>query len=192
MACKEMMKMKNSKIKKSARGSTMVEFALSITIMLAMMLGLIDFARMVYAYHAIANVAREATRFASIRGKASCSTVPRTFPTETCPAGSTEVTNFVSSQLTGVGIYNNTGGGFTNRGDLVVTSTWPGNKGDNATTPTSCLVGTTPTSQDPGCVVVVQVQYKFGFTIPFWAFFQNSAKPAALSMTSTAQASISQ
>jgi Flp pilus assembly protein TadG len=191
MACKEMMKMKSIKIKKGARGSTMVEFALSITIMLAMMLGLIDFARMVYAYHAIANTAREATRFASLRGRASCVTTPRTFPAEVCPAGTTELTNFVSSQLTGVGIYNNTGGGFTNRGDLVVTSTWPGNKGD-AVTPTTCLVGTSPTSKDPGCVVIVQVQYKFGFTIPFWAFFQNSAKPAALSMTSTSQATISQ
>jgi Flp pilus assembly protein TadG len=189
MARKETMKMKKIKFKKGARGSTMVEFALSITIMLAMMLGLIDFARMVYAYHAVANAAREATRFASIRGRASCATTPRTFPLEVCPAGTTELTNFVSSQLTGAAIYNNTGGGFTNRGDLVVTGTWPSTKGDGVT---SCLVGSTPTSKDPGCVVKVQVQYKFGFTIPYWAFFQNSAKPAALSMTSTSQFVISQ
>jgi Flp pilus assembly protein TadG len=181
--------MKNIKVTTGARGSTMVEFALSITIMLAMMLGLIDFARMVYAYHAVANAAREATRFASIRGAASCATTPRTFPLEVCPAGTTELTNFVSSQLTGAAIYNNTGGGFTNRGDLVVTTTWNGLKGDNST---ACPNRTPPTSKDPGCVVQVLVQYKFGFTIPYWAFFQNSTKPAALSMTSTSQTVISQ
>lgn len=182
--------MKNINSRSGTRGSTIVEFAVVFTLLFAMMLGIIDFARAVYAYHGVANAAREATRYASIRGHASCTTTPRTFPTSTCPLAGTNVSTFVSSQLTAAGIYNNVvAGAPANRGDLAVTTTWTGTQGDGVT---SCLTATTnPTNQDPGCLVKVQVQYEFGFTLPYWVAYQSTSPPLLL-MSSSSQVIISQ
>ncbi len=183
--------MKTIKTASGQRGSAIVEFGLVFLVLFAMMLGIIDFSRAVYAYHGVANAAREATRFASIRGKASCSTTPRTFPTATCPLGQTDVATFVSGQLTASGIYNNIAATPAARGDLGVTATWPGTQGDGST---NCVpAGQTPpaTDHDPGCLVKVTVVYKFGFTIPFWVAYQ-SATPSLVTMTSNSQVVISQ
>src|ERR1700685_2577273 len=80
---------------RNSRGSTIVEFALVITVLFSMVFGIIDFGRAVYAYHYVSNAAREASRFASVRGSQSCK-VPRTFPTDVdCPTQATDVSNFV-------------------------------------------------------------------------------------------------
>jgi Flp pilus assembly protein TadG len=152
----------------------MVEFAIVFLLLFAFMLGIIDFSRAVYAYHGISDAAREATRFASVRGHASCVLSPRTFPTATCPLANADIANFVGAQLTTAGIYNNVVTTPAVAGDLSVTATWPGKQGDGTTT---CLTATVPTVQDPGCLVQVQLVYKFGFSLPFWAAYQSSAPP---------------
>ena len=101
------MSKRNHKLNRGMRGSTIVEFAVVFLILFAFMLGIIDFSRAMYAYHGISNAAREASRFASIRGHASCTTTPRTFPTANCPLTTTDISSFVSAQLTTAGIYNN-------------------------------------------------------------------------------------
>ena len=49
-------------------GSTLVETALSITILLVLVIGIMDACLMVYSYHFISNAAREGTRYAIVRG----------------------------------------------------------------------------------------------------------------------------
>ena len=53
---------------KSEEGSSLVEFALIFLVLMTMMLGIIDFCRAAYAYHFVSNAAREATRYAAVRG----------------------------------------------------------------------------------------------------------------------------
>ena len=47
---------------KDEEGSNLVEFALIFLVMMAMILGIIDFCRVAYSYHFVSKAAREATR----------------------------------------------------------------------------------------------------------------------------------
>jgi Flp pilus assembly protein TadG len=164
-----MVEMRNTfrgKLKRNSLGSTLVEFAVVFTVLFTLIFGVIDFARAVYSYHYVANAAREATRWASIRGNASCTTNPRTFPSEVCPAGNTEVTNFVKTKLDASGIYVNAAATPTDAGYLGVTPTWDSKKGDGS----NCINASSPSadkSKDVGCTIKVLVQYNFGFSLPF-------------------------
>ena len=182
------MSKRNHKSNRTMRGSTIVEFAVVFLILFAFMLGIIDFSRAMYAYHGVSNAAREASRFASIRGHASCTTTPRTFPTANCPLTTTDVSNFVSAQLTTSGIYNNVVTTPAAAGDVSVTTSWSGKQGDGTTT---CLTATSPTVQDPGCQVSVALQYKFGFSLPFWVAYQATAPPV-VTMSTTSVVVVSQ
>src|SRR5208282_160372 len=164
---------KNKPHSKSS-GSTLVEFAIVSTLLFTMMFGIIDFGRGVYAYHYVSNTAREASRFASLRGTASCK-APRTFPTDVdCPTQATDVSNYVycgpsaancpAPGLDHTGIYINSAATSAQPGYLLVTTTWPGTLGTGSG---NCVVGTTGTNKDPGCEVIVNVQYVFGFDVPF-------------------------
>jgi hypothetical protein len=53
---------------KAEEGSNLVEFAFIVLLLMSMMLGIIDFSRALYSYHFISNAAREATRYAAVRG----------------------------------------------------------------------------------------------------------------------------
>jgi len=64
--------------RKRSRGQSLVEFALVLPILMFIVFGVVDGARLVYAYNAVSNAAREAGRTAiinqyvpAIRGKAS-------------------------------------------------------------------------------------------------------------------------
>jgi Flp pilus assembly protein TadG len=50
------------------RGNTILEGALCLTIFLMILFGIIDFGRMVFAYNFVSYAAREATRYAVVRG----------------------------------------------------------------------------------------------------------------------------
>jgi Flp pilus assembly protein TadG len=51
------------------RGTSLVEQSFVIVFLLAMILGIIDFGRALYTYHFVSNIAREATRWASVRSE---------------------------------------------------------------------------------------------------------------------------
>ena len=53
-------------------GSGLVEYAIVFMILITMLLGIVDFGRALYAYHFVYNAAREDTRYAMVRGSASC------------------------------------------------------------------------------------------------------------------------
>src|SRR6202047_2805530 len=62
-------------LKNRQRGSSRVEQSFVIVFLLTMMLGTIDFGRALYTYHFVSNVAREATRWASVRSS-KCTVLP--------------------------------------------------------------------------------------------------------------------
>jgi Flp pilus assembly protein TadG len=148
---------------KDEEGSSLVEFALIFLVMMAMMLGIIDFCRAAYVYHFVSNAAREATRYAAVRGStcnvdSSCSqATPDTGPAS--PAqGNTVVQDYVVS-IVPPGI-DASGTGCGGSSCLTTTPTWP----VQANGPTSC--STAGHENDPGCTVKVAVSYHFSFISP--------------------------
>src|SRR6202167_976790 len=67
------------------RGTTLLESAVMISVLLLMMFGVVCFGTALYTYHFVSNTAREATRWASVRG-ATCGGL-----SGGCPAGDTDV-----------------------------------------------------------------------------------------------------
>jgi len=168
----------NSKSSARERGSTLVEFAVVITVLLTLMFGVIDFSRAMYAYHFVSNAAREATRYASVRGSA-CNTWA-----SACPAANTDVTSYVQS-IVSSGIYVSsvtTGTPPNTAGALGVTTTWLATTGSGAT----CLTSSQTKINYPGCVVTVKVQYNYGFSLPYLTSLSK------MNMASTSQFVISQ
>jgi Flp pilus assembly protein TadG len=145
------------------RGSTLVEFAFVLPLLKALVFGVIDFGRALYSYHFVSNAAREATRWASVRGS-DCTAY------STCNAGQPEVSDYVVS-IAPAGID-------TSSSRLLVTTNFvpPPN------TLPICLV---PPGNYPGCAVQVQVSYQFKFVLPF-------LPSSGIAMTSTSEMIISQ
>ena len=122
------------------RGSTTLESAVMISVLLVMLFGVIGFGNALYTYHFVSNTAREATRWASVRGH-SC--------TGGCEASSGDVNTYVQSLSTGIGL---------DPTKVTTTTTWVAPPGNLA-------ICTSPPNS-PGCVVQVQVQYSFQFLFP--------------------------
>ena len=150
--------------KSKCRGSTLVEFAFLIPILFALVFGIIDFGRMLYSYHFVSNAAREATRWASVRGR-DCSGL------NGCPPGAApaDVSTYVQS-IAPMGID-------TSPSKLSVTTNW--------VMPPNNLPICTTYPNNPGCAVQVQVSYQFKFILPF-------LPTSGYRMTSTSEMIISQ
>jgi Flp pilus assembly protein TadG len=126
----------------SERGQVLVEFALSVLMFLVLILGILDFGRALYAYHAVGYAARAGTRYAVVRGAACNGAVAG------CPATQSSVTSYVESLSPNL-----------NPSDLTVSVNWiTGNNG--------CPAGTSPTNS-PGCSVEVSISYKFVWLFSF-------------------------
>jgi Flp pilus assembly protein TadG len=171
----------------SEQGSAMVEFALVLTILLTLMFGVMDFSRALYAYHFLSNAAREATRYASVRGSSfagvSCGTPPPVV--FACGAATTDITDYVQS-IVAPGVYvsgsaNSSCATPSSVGQLNVCTTWPG------TTPTGATCSTANGNNSPGCVAEVEVLYTYGFFLPFV-----SKDVSKVTMTSTSEVVIQQ
>jgi Flp pilus assembly protein TadG len=92
-------------IRRFKPGHSYVEFSISAVPLLLFLFGIINFSLGVYAYNFTSYAAREATRYAAVRGSAS--------PT---PAATTDVKNFVLAEAHGLDSSN-----------LKVTTTWSPN-----------------------------------------------------------------
>jgi len=68
------------------RGSSLLEYTVVLTVMLAMLFGVIDFGRALYAYHFVSDAAREGTRYAMVRGSTCNQGCIQTY-LENVPAG---------------------------------------------------------------------------------------------------------
>jgi Flp pilus assembly protein TadG len=179
------------------RGSTILEFGLVSIAFLALFFGIVDFGRALYTYHFVANAAREATRWASVRGSA-CQT------TDGCPPGGggalpADIAAYLGT-ITPSGISAN---------NYTFIACWPGMGSDASNfcpTPVSptngCTANTTgPNNNNPGCPVKVQITYGFSFIFPLMpssicSSIQNgqtrTTVTANICMTSTSQMVISQ
>lgn len=102
------------------RGGALLEGALCINVFLLIVFGAIEFSRVVYAYNVVAYAARDASRYASVRGSSSPS-----------PATAAAISAFVSSQAV-----------MLPSGSLTVTTTWsPSNApGSKVTVRVSCAM----------------------------------------------------
>jgi Flp pilus assembly protein TadG len=149
-------------------GSELIEYSLASSVLLLVIFGIMDCSRALYSYHYVAQAARQATRFASVRGAtwggASCSTYAYH-----CTATAADVLSYVNS-ITPLGF------GASN---LTVATIWPGTNVNGL--PCSLL----SINNSPGCLVTVKVSYNFSFVLPF-------LPQSALSLTSTSKMMISQ
>jgi hypothetical protein len=141
-------------------GSTLVETALSITILLTLVIGIMDACLMVYSYHFISNAAREGTRYAIVRGNTwtqppwgdgttavPCGSSSTSYTNAGCTASAQNIEDYVKS-LTFPGI---------DTSQISVTPTWysvPGGTAD-------------PGYNAAGDWVQVKVSYNFATFIPF-------------------------
>jgi Flp pilus assembly protein TadG len=172
------------------RGTALWEFALVFTAMFMMVFGIMDFSRAMYTYHFVSNAAREATRYASVRG-AACNSSNVT----PCPITASEVTTYVYSIVpTGMQLSSTAGSATTCPATtpttpytLSVCATWPGSA-ESGTLSGSCVTTGTPGGvNSPGCPVQVKVQYVYGFNLPYL-----SGKVSSISISSTSEVVISQ
>ncbi len=127
-------------------------------VVFALLFGIIDFGRTMYTYAFVAQLARQGARWAIVRGS-QCTLLDH------CNATKDDIQTYVRGLSYGA----------TDANSITVTATWP---------TTNCPPNYTATNQ-PGCLVSVNVQYPFRFIAPFLGL-------ATLNMSSTSQMVISQ
>jgi Flp pilus assembly protein TadG len=142
------------------RGTELVEFAMSASLLIFLVIGILQWMFAMYAYHFTTYAAQQGTRFAMVRGytwsesvTTNCSTsAPPNFTMKySCTASSADIQNYVQSLATpGINPSNVTI-------DTTSTYVWPGKTPDNATT------GCTTNANSQGCLVKVTVSYTFSF-----------------------------
>ena len=151
-------------------GGTLVESALASAVLLSIVIGILEMSFALYNFHFVSEAAREATRYAIVRGSASCTNTPNL---TNCNATSAEIQSYVRNL------------GFPNSTNLNATTTWLSAVSSGSpptTTWTSCTAGT---CNAPGNVVNVVVTEAAPLAIPFWG-------TATINLTSTSQMVISQ
>lgn len=138
---------------RSDRADTITEFAIVAIVLFTVIFGIIDCSRALYSYHFVSYAARDAVRYAIVRGSSWGTTTCATTSTFSCNATSANVTSYVKSYVPGA----------LTPGSITVNTTWPGTAPTGATGTCS----TTSGSNSPGCLVTVQVTYPYSFSLPF-------------------------
>jgi len=123
------------KARRSTRGASLPETAIIMTVVLALLFGIMDFGRFMYTYAFVAQLAREGARWSIVRGT-KCTVLDH------CNAQSSDVQTYVRSLSEGATAANS------------LTATL---------TPGSCPPGTTANISAPGCTDSVTVSYPFKF-----------------------------
>ena len=158
------------------KGSALVETALSATVLLALLIGMMQAFLAFYGYHYVAYAAREGSRWAMVRGS-DCHLDSMTMPD--CGVTQSELQTYIRG-LNFPGINSN---------NVTVTASWdqPSAPTDAAPSITwsTCSTGTPGTCNVPGHMVVVNVTYAYPLNIPFM-------RTTSLNMTSTSSLVISQ
>ena len=135
----------SSEQRRRQRGTSLVEFALILILLLTILLGIMSFAHALYAYHFISHAAKSATRWAAVNGFTCNNDGSCTFASG---AAAGDVQTYVQTLVPP---------GITSANVNAATS-WP----VQTTSPTVC--STTP--NNPGCTVQVTVSYPFQFDFP--------------------------
>ncbi len=132
-------------------GSLSVEMAISSIALLAILFGICQVSLGLYDYHFVADAARQATRYAMVRGSASCTNTPNL---SNCNATADEIQTYVRD-LNYPGIVSSS---------ITVTTTWYTATNTTPRTWSACSSGT---CNAPGNMVKVVVSYPVQYTIPF-------------------------
>lgn len=154
------------------RGDSLIEFAVVSVMLFTCIFGIMDCSRALYAYHFTSYAAREATRYAVVRGSTFSTTPCATTSTLVCDATAANIASFVQG-IVPLGISSGSA--------LTVTATWPGTAPTGASGVCSVANGV----NSPGCLVKVQVSYLFTYITPF-------LPGSGLTLTSTSEAVIQQ
>jgi Flp pilus assembly protein TadG len=136
---------------RSSEASVLLESAITYALVIAIMIGAMDISYAFFADQNVADAARQASRWAAVRGSNSCANVPNL---DDCGATSAEIQNYV--QTLG---YSGIAGSNMN-----VTTTWLAASSSTPTTWTAC--GSECNS--PGNEVQVTVSYRFPLLLPFF------------------------
>lgn len=172
-ACSSVGSVLNRPFRSAEDGATLVEFALSASILFAMVFGIIMMSLALYTYDFVADAARIATRYAIVRG-GECTGFPE------CASGGaneSQIQNYVRS-IAYPGIDPN---------QITVNASWYTILQSN-TAPTSltlCATSTPGNCNMPGSAVRVQVTYTFPLSIPYW-------RATTLTMSARSQLVVSQ
>lgn len=150
------------------RGNTLVETALSVTILLGLIFGSMEMFMALYSYHYVSYAAREASRWAMVRGS-QCRYDSATMPD--CGALQSDIQTYVQG-MDYPGINSN---------NITVTANWALPSASTPTTWTTCATQ----CNAPGNTVTVNVTYAFPLNLPF---FQSTT----LNMSSTSSMVITQ
>ena len=145
-------------------GATVLEAAVGLVVLLGLFIAIVQISLALYTSHFVADAAREASRYAVVRGSMSCSTTPNL---TNCNVSADDIQIWV----------RNLGYPGINPQQLSVSTTWP-------STGSACYPSASPCN-NPGNLVKVAVTYAFPLNIPFW-------KSAAINLTSKSQMVISQ
>jgi Flp pilus assembly protein TadG len=151
------------------RGATLVEYAFVVLIFMGILFGISGFGHMLFVYHYLNNAAREATRYAAVRGSTcandanggSCAAM-NSASGNSGPTTAADIKTYVTS-ITPSSIETS---------KLVVPTTgayFCGVSGSACTpaitsAPASC--NTSGTENGPGCTVKVTVAYPYNFIFP--------------------------
>lgn len=142
-----------------------MEFALTVTILASLIFGIFETALAFYSYNVIAEMSREATRYASVRGS-NCTGLKGPDGKSNCAITQAQLNTFV--QKSGFPAIDST--------NLTTTATWSKAPGAASCSNASC--------NGPGDQVNVKVSYSFPLSIPF-------VSGQTLSMTNTSKMIIS-
>jgi Flp pilus assembly protein TadG len=137
---------------------------------MTMLLGIADFSRALYAYHNVSSAAREASRYAAVRGT-TCSTAPSSCTAANSASGTAGHTSQADIQAF---VDNSTPLGVNTK--VTATITWSGKSNDG-----SGACGSA--NPAPGCTVQVATAYNFNFMFPF-------VSKSTLTMNSTSQTTV--
>ena len=148
----------------SQRGSSLPETAIVMSVLLALLFGVIDFGRATYTYSYVAQLARQGARWAIVRGS-KCTALDH------CNASRTDIQTYVRSLSQGA----------TDPSQITVPVA-------TGLTYTNCPPGSS--GDAPGCTISVTVQYPFSFMLPYMP--KTGGQFTTITMASTSQMVISQ
>jgi Flp pilus assembly protein TadG len=146
------------------KGAALVEYAFIAILFLSLLFGISGFGHALYVYHHLNEAAKEATRYAAVRGlncSVDSSCVASNSASGTAgPTTQSDVQAYVLS-ITPPAI---------DTSQLTTTATWPGPDSPpicfhDITVPSGVVVTKVP-NNSPGCTVQVQIQYVYTFMFP--------------------------
>lgn len=163
----------NSRKRRGSRGSTLIEFALVVMVLMTLMLGVFEFSRLVYAYHFVSSSARRTARWAAVNGS-TCADDSSCNGTDGMNSGYATAADIAShaQNLAPTGV---------NFNDVTASAWWPlsgqpypahSTCSSSPTSPgcncfSSTIGSSTAYANSPGCTVAVTVSYDFHFIFPF-------------------------